>query len=96
MQLNEHNMHSSDTLVVPRITIRIRPQKLIINAIYPKKSRGIPRDLFDQLKDAHGCPLGWFVGQFLKYATQPNPRLEQYIQEGRRELDTGLQQPLVG
>ena len=89
MGLNEHNMQSSETLVVPVITNQFRlSQAPIISSI--------PRDLFNQSKYALSYPFGWFIGQFLKYAMQPNPRLEQYIQEGRRELNIGLQQPLVG
>ena len=89
MELNEHNMQSSETLFAPVITNRFQlSQAPIISSI--------PSDLFDQSKYALSYPFGWFIGQFLKYAVQPNPRLVQYIQEGRRELNLGLHQPLVG
>ena len=89
MELNEHNMQSSETLIVPVITNQFRlSQAPIISAI--------PRDLFDQSKYTLSYPFGWFIGQFLKYTLLPNPRLEQYIQERRRELNIGLHQPLVG
>ena len=80
-------MQSNETLIVPRITKQqILPQLPSITAI--------PRDLFDQMKDIHGCPFVWFAGQFLKYVMRPNPNLELYMQERRRALS--LPQTLMG
>ena len=87
IQLNESNVWINETLVAPSLGQRHFPR-------FPPRTLAVPHDLFDHLKDTRKFPFGWFAGQFLKYAMRPNPRLEQYIQERRRELV--LHPPHVG
>ena len=80
-------MQINEALVAPNLVLNPFPQ-------FPPTTLAVPRDLLDHLKDSRKFPFGWFAGQFLKYAMRPNPRLEQYIQERRRELV--LHSPRVG
>lgn len=69
----------------------------IIDSVRPRPSHlplSFPEDLASRLLHAHGNPPGWWVGQFLRYLTRPQPSLA-------KELDDMLKKhkfkhPIVG
>ncbi|XP_053388039.1 alpha-(1,6)-fucosyltransferase-like [Mercenaria mercenaria] len=54
----------------------------------------LPLDISDRIERFHGEPAAWWIGQFVKYLTRPNAKLNKYFQERMRML--GFAKPIVG
>ncbi|KAL5009035.1 hypothetical protein ScPMuIL_014616 [Solemya velum] len=69
----------------------------IIESLHPRPDclpLSIPADLAPRLMRLHGDPSVWWIGQFVKYLTRPQPHLKDDIERVKQKLDFG--NPIVG
>lgn len=69
----------------------------IIDSLHPRPDYlplSFPKDLEDRLIRLHGDPTVWWIGQFVKYLTRPQPQLKQELERAKQKL--GFVGPIVG
>ncbi|XP_062585008.1 alpha-(1,6)-fucosyltransferase-like [Saccostrea cucullata] len=69
----------------------------IIDSLHPRPDYlplSFPKDLADRLIRVHGDPTVWWIGQFVKYLTRPQPHLKQELRRAKQELN--FVGPIVG
>nr|XP_006818474.1 PREDICTED: alpha-(1,6)-fucosyltransferase-like [Saccoglossus kowalevskii] len=54
----------------------------------------IPEDLSKRLLLLHGQPAVWWIAQFLKYITRPQPFLQSFLNETKNKVN--FERPIVG
>ncbi|XP_053382375.1 alpha-(1,6)-fucosyltransferase-like isoform X2 [Mercenaria mercenaria] len=54
----------------------------------------VPEDLADRILHFHGDPAVWWIGQFVKYITRPNEKMNEYLNTKRMRLR--FTTPIVG
>ncbi|XP_061164146.1 alpha-(1,6)-fucosyltransferase-like [Saccostrea echinata] len=69
----------------------------IIDSLHPRPNYlplSFPKDLADRLIRLHGDPTVWWIGQFVKYLTRPQPHLKQELERAKQKLN--FVGPIVG
>lgn len=69
----------------------------IVDSLHPRPSYlplAIPQDLSDRLMRLHGDPAVWWIGQFVKYLTRPQPQLQADLDSAKERLE--FSNPIVG
>ncbi|XP_033734608.1 alpha-(1,6)-fucosyltransferase-like [Pecten maximus] len=69
----------------------------IVDSLHPRPNYlplAIPKDLSERLMRLHGDPAVWWIGQFVKYLTRPQPRLQTDMDNAKAKL--GFSKPIVG
>ncbi|XP_077866005.1 alpha-(1,6)-fucosyltransferase-like [Saccoglossus kowalevskii] len=69
----------------------------IVDGLHPRPNYlplAIPEDLSERLLRLHGQPAVWWIAQFIKYVTRPQPVLQSFLDETRNKVK--FENPIVG
>ncbi|XP_046372255.1 alpha-(1,6)-fucosyltransferase-like [Haliotis rufescens] len=69
----------------------------IVDSMHPRPDfmpLAIPQDLAPRLLRLHGDPPVWWIGQFVKYLTRPQPHLKEDMERTKKALN--FKSPIVG